>query len=517
MPSRITTDNCQILITAEEAFHALERAVLKARAHVNAGFRIFDLSTQLHTPEACKIGETWFDLLEHKLNQGVRVSLALSDFDPVVGGDTHALTWRAIRYACALNEVTRRPELLHIRPSLHAARTGWLSNIGLWIRSRGMIAAQAAAHNKLDGARRERFCRERPGLMRYLAFDESGTARARVWPPAVLYPATHHQKLAVIDSRLVYIGGLDLNDRRYDTKRHAQKGPQTWHDVQVLVEDGELAKTAEAHLAGFEDVIAGKAQPAPRAAPFLRTISTIRRNPMMTLSPLPMVRELRQAHLDGIARARDMIYLETQFFRDSDLTDALCAAARHAPDLNVVLILPAAPEEVAFDQATSMDSRYGEYLQAKCLNRLTAAFGSRLFIGAPVTQRRKDSNERDTLHRAPVLYVHAKVSIFDDRAAIASSANLNGRSMNWDTEAGLEMTDPGLVRHFKTRCIRHWLPDETVAPYLEGRAAAQAWRDRAERAADRPPDARRSFIVPYALGPARRFGRNLPGVPEELV
>ena len=42
----------EVLITADEAWPAFERAVLAARKHVVAGFRIFDLSTGLRSAEA---------------------------------------------------------------------------------------------------------------------------------------------------------------------------------------------------------------------------------------------------------------------------------------------------------------------------------------------------------------------------------------------------------------------------------------------------------------------------------
>lgn len=517
MAAQITKDNCDVLITAEEAFSAFEIAVLNAEQDIRAGFRVFDLMTTLRSDQARAVGDTWFDLLAHKLDQGVRVSLKLSDFDPIVRGDMHALTWRTLRQANALREVTRNPDNLTVQPSMHKARIGWLSAIGLWVKSRALISEQVARHNTQDKPERQRFLLERPGLRPFLRVDDAGKAHVRLWPPAPLVPATHHQKLAVIDAQHVYIGGLDLNDRRYDTKRHEEDAAQTWHDVQVMISDADLAQDALAHLDEFEAVIAGQAEPKALPKPFLRTISAVRQNPIATLAPDPKVRDIRQAHLDRIAAAQDLIYLETQFLRDSDVTQALCDAARRAPRLGLILILPAAPEEVAFENATSADARYGEYMQAKCLDRLSQAFGSRMFAGSPVKRTSSSASDRSTLSGAPLLYVHAKVSVFDDQAAIVSSANLNGRSLNWDTEAGVELTDPTLVRHLKARCIQHWLPTEQPDPYMKGAEAPQAWRTLAEHTAETVPTARNGFIVPYQIAPARRFGRNLPGVPEEMV
>ena len=49
------------------------------------------------------------------------------------------------------------------------------------------------------------------------------------------------------------------------------------------------------------------------------------------------------------------------------------------------------------------------------------------------------------------------VSIFDGAAAIVSSANLNGRSLRWDTEAGVLLTDPDTVASLRQRLMAHWL------------------------------------------------------------
>lgn len=517
MAAQITPENCEILITAGEAYHAFERAVLEAEHSIDAGFRVFDLTTSLYSDSARAIGDTWFDLLAHKLDQGVRVSLQLSDFDPVVRANMHACTWRTLRLASLLREVTRNPDLLCVRACLHGARVGWLSRMGLWLKSRGLVVKTAAGHNDLDPPRRDRFRLERPGLSALWLLDDRGQARTRFWPAADLAPASHHQKLAVIDGKRVYIGGLDLNDRRYDTKDHELDSGETWHDVQLLIDDADLARTALVHLAEFADVSLGRKTPSDLPKPFLRTISCAHDNPIATLSPKPLQREIRQAHLDHIRDARDMIYIETQFLRDQDIAKALCDAGRRVPDLSLVVILPAAPEDVAFEGATSADARYGEYLQAKSVDRLSRAYGARLFVGSPVQKRRESNPDRSTLHNAPVLYVHAKLSIFDDRAGIVSSANLNGRSMNWDTEAGVELSDPALVSQLKHRCIRHWIPVGALDPYLSGPDAAQAWSDLAQRAAGTTPEQRQSFIVPYHVAPARRFGRNLPAVPEEMV
>ncbi|MBC7140710.1 MAG: hypothetical protein H5U18_00880, partial [Rhodobacteraceae bacterium] len=51
----------ETLLTAEQAYPALEREFLGARAEIWASFRIFDLTTRLRSDEAREVGKTWID------------------------------------------------------------------------------------------------------------------------------------------------------------------------------------------------------------------------------------------------------------------------------------------------------------------------------------------------------------------------------------------------------------------------------------------------------------------------
>ncbi len=119
---------------------------------------------------------------------------------------------------------------------------------------------------------------------------------------------------------------------------------------------------------------------------------------------------------------------------------------------------------------------------AGILERLRDAFGDRVFFGAPAQPRRMQTDGRDTHYDAPIIYIHAKVMVIDDRAAIVSSANLNGRSMRWDSETGIELAEPGRAEQVFSRCCDHWFPDG--APGDLTRAAT--WTRAAQDAHDMP-------------------------------
>ena len=70
-----TAADVDILVTAAEAYPALERAFLSAEREIVAGFRVFDLKTRLRSAEGLAVGETWFHLMIHTLRRGVAVRL----------------------------------------------------------------------------------------------------------------------------------------------------------------------------------------------------------------------------------------------------------------------------------------------------------------------------------------------------------------------------------------------------------------------------------------------------------
>lgn len=113
--------------------------------------------------------------------------------------------------------------------------------------------------------------------------------------------------------------------------------------------------------------------------------------------------------------------------------------------------------------------------------------------------------------------MHAKLSVFDDTAALVSSANLNGRSFRWDTEVGVMLDRAEDVAQIRRRCFEHWLPEGAAEAFFDPATAVAAWRELARENAGRDPAKRDGFILPYSLAPARRFGRNLPGIPEDIV
>ncbi|WP_050526882.1 phospholipase D-like domain-containing protein [Pseudorhodobacter aquimaris] len=502
-------------VTAAEAYPALEEHFLDAKSSVLASFMVFDLSTRLRSVRGREVGATWFDLIHHTLARGVDISISVSDVDPIGRPEMHRAAMRTRRMFLAAAGVSNHPGKLELKVLRHSAQTGRLIRLAIWPYILKRLYGVAKWLNALPEAERTAALRDMPGMARMLI-----SWRGKLWPwPFVLpalYPCLHHQKLAVFDENLLYIGGLDLNERRFDTPEHNRDGDQTWHDVQIEV-TGAGVDAAAAHLRGFHTHTAGTTAPAPETPPFLRTVSTRRRINWAHFGPHHRVHELHQAHLDEIARAEQLIYIETQYFRDRALSRALARRARSAPDLRLILILPAAPDDVAFEGKRGFDARFGEYLQARALRRLTRAFGKRVLVASPAQKRQAAGDGPDRLNGAPLIYVHSKVSLFDDRAAIVASSNLNRRSLFWDTEAGIRLDAPQDVAKLTGRVLRHWWPENEIPKDETPRALYDRWRHAVWANAQCAPSDRKCLLLPHDIARAEAFGKPVPIVPEEMV
>lgn len=540
------------LILAAEMYPELERRVLAARRRVFLAFRVFDPLTKTRSAEARAQGlDDWRALLAAKLAEGVVVRILLTDFEPTLAHALHAGSWTSFRelqeVAAGLGADER--ERFEIIVSQHPGEMGWAMRqlfrlpIGLAMRRmlRDIGEADPAA-----------FLDVRPGLWRYHRLVD-GKPRFRRGPAPRLWPATHHHKFAVVDDRVAIVGGLDVDERRWETRRYNRPAPETWHDVSLLVE-GPAAGDAAEHfrrlwnfelprfvevtrhwLTGVErELVIEPLDPMPDAigpAPetpasgqvqMLRTLSRRSRDPF-AMGPVPHVRELMQAHRALIFSARRSLYIEAQFFRSWRAAGWVAEAARRNPGLEVILVLPQAPEDVAFDgERNNPAHRHGEWLQARALGRLRRTLGPRLGLFALGRRAELSAGEAALVKdggaafRAGMIYVHSKLLIADDRVALVSSANINGRSFNWDSEFGLLWEEPAEVERFRRRLWGQLL-DMSPEGLPQAGDALPLWRETAAANLAKAPPERQGFVLPYRYARVRRFGRPSWFVPDELV
>lgn len=292
--------------------------------------------------------------------------------------------------------------------------------------------------------------------------------------------ACHHQKIAVIDDSIAFVGGLDLADRRWDTPEHQAHDPRRvdtagrpyppFHDVQVMV-DGEAA-------AALGDLLrerwrqAGERPPDPprdRGDRWPSDLPVDLRGVEVAIArTVPegerggAVYEVERLTLDAVAAAERFVYAETQYFTSRVVTDALARrlAERDGPEM--LLVLPR--RSPSWLEHSTMDA-----LTARELQRLTAADRhGRLAVCYPVVPGLPD----------PGVFVHAKVLVVDDWLVRVGSSNLDNRSMRVDTEcdAAIEATDAETrqgIEAFRNRLLGEHLgcTPETVARAVEGQGS----------------------------------------------
>lgn len=265
---------------------------------------------------------------------------------------------------------------------------------------------------------------------------------------------SQHQKLAVIDDRVAFCGGMDLTIRRWDTPAHRADDPgrrdprgiayAPMHDVQVAV-DGEAAlalgdlvrerwraATSERLLPGGAvrgthfwqrrrgPLLADVDPWPPSAAVDFRDLQVgiVRTRPELDSAPVREVLELNRA---AIAAARDCIFIENQYLTSAAIGDALAhrLTEREGPEL--IVVLPKV--ECGWMEQSSMG-----ILRARMLARLQRANRhGHLHVYYP--------NVPDL--GAQSVNVHSKVIAIDDRLLKIGSANLSNRSMGLDSECDL--------------------------------------------------------------------------------
>ena len=286
--------------------------------------------------------------------------------------------------------------------------------------------------------------------------------------------ASHHQKIVVIDDKVAFVGGLDFTWRRWDTCAHAPddsrrtaggKPYPPFHDAMIAV-DGEAAAVAGAIARSRWRDATGKkvrasvthSDPWPDALkPNVTDVDVAIARTCPNVIPEKAVRHVEALFLDVIARARDYIYIENQYFT----SDAIGRALERR------LTEPDGPEIVVVTRLLShgwLEEMTMHVLRSRLVRKLRAAdrFG-RFRIYYP---------HIEGLAEGTCIDVHSKIMIADDVFLRIGSANLNNRSMGLDTECDVALEAQGrpevaqAIRRFRDQLLAEHAgvdPDQVLA------------------------------------------------------
>lgn len=255
---------------------------------------------------------------------------------------------------------------------------------------------------------------------------------------ALPFGASHHQKIVVIDDCMAVCGGIDMTSERWDTPAHLHEDPRRrgptgrlyapWHDVTMMVEGeaaralGELGRMRWRRAGGkaFGPCAPRDGTPWPeRLRAGFRDVEIGIARTQAAYGRKPGINEIEQLYVEQILSARRFIYAESQYFASRRVAEAIVERVRRPDPPEVLLINPRTAEgwleQAAMDTArVRLCHAIGEHDK-----------GRRFRIFVPLTSG-----------GAPI-YVHAKLMIVDDEIVRVGSANLNNRSMGFDTECDL--------------------------------------------------------------------------------
>ena len=245
---------------------------------------------------------------------------------------------------------------------------------------------------------------------------------------------SHHQKIVVIDDALAVCGGIDMTDRRWDTREHIEEDPRRkrpggspygpWHDMTMMLE-GPVAATLD-ELArdrwrrALDETLDPPRQTQDSAwpddlEPHFENVEVGVARTRAEYEGDPEVREIEELFVRQIGRAKRLIYAESQYFASRVVAEAIGARLSADEPPEIVIINPETAD--GWVESTVMDPARARLVQAL---RKSDRRG-RFHIYAPYSGE------------TPV-YVHAKLLIVDDEILRIGSANFNNRSMGLDSE-----------------------------------------------------------------------------------
>lgn len=533
----------QPLIDADAAFRAMESAIFKAKTSVFFALWFFDPKVELLGVRKPPKLRTWADLLRTAAENGAKVRVILSDQDPVLTINYHEAAWAAHRQ---LTEAARRiPAKRRDRFQLIVSSHEATFNAPEESTDDSADKANKLTRDALQAimtslkGRPSQFA-DTPGLWSLIEKNaKTGKFERRKDASPTIYFGSHHQKLLIVDGSVAFLGGLDVVKGRIDSQAH--KG-RAWHDSMCRVEGAPVGDLLRNFVARWNEeeprfvafVKAANApskrfkiEPLPSAALKLTSDAgaqgesvaqihrTVSRQHAKNALPETVRGDIAEAYEKAINAAREFVYIENQYFRSLPLQDVLTSLLDRVPALQLIIVVPVAPEEVNVSGGADRLTEHGLFLQHRAFKQLQTAFKrnqdrggkGRLGIYSMIAQRPAAKKKSGVMSKTNVanshqIYVHNKCLIVDDVYAHVGSANTNPRSFELDTEVGIGWFDPTSVRELRQQLwnellgrpnLRAW----KVSDYVTEWNRIAEYNLKLTKSRDMPK--RKGFVVPHDI------------------
>lgn len=249
-------------------------------------------------------------------------------------------------------------------------------------------------------------------------------------PPA----GSHHQKVVVIDDNVAFCGGIDMTVDRWDTRDHRDDEPRReepngtpygpWHDATTLLEGPVARALGDLCRDRWKLAGGGQLEPVPgdgdswpdHVEPEFTDVRIAIALTVPEMAEQDPRYDIEALYVDLIARAKRWFYAESQYFASRKVAEAIAKRLAEPDGPEFVIIQPTRSE--GWLEPVAMDTARARLFEAL---HEQDRYG-RLHLYHPVTAGGNP------------IYVHAKVTVIDDKVLRVGSSNFNNRSLRLDTE-----------------------------------------------------------------------------------
>ncbi len=278
--------------------------------------------------------------------------------------------------------------------------------------------------------------------------------------------ASQHQKVVVVDDEIAFSGGFDLGKNRWDSSEHSHNDPRrinpdnqaypAFHDVQMLVSGaaaralGDLAR--ERWLRATGERLSPPPAKSETAWPdyvesWFENVDVGIARTLPDYPPYDEVREVEQLFIDSIPAAKDIIYIENQYFTSWRIAELLADSLQAETGPEIVLVLPRLS---------------GGWLEQMTMDVLRYRVACQL-IEADKHKRLRICYLHNDEMTDTLISLHAKITIIDNTLMRVGSANLSNRSMGLDSECDMVIEADDEQQEDKIRAFRERLLSEHLA------------------------------------------------------
>ena len=120
--------------------------------------------------------------------------------------------------------------------------------------------------------------------------------------------------------------------------------------------------------------VANRAAKSPGHAE-IQLIKTVSVNKSGEFLPEQKRTDILESYLAAVSAAKQYVYIENQYFRSTEIVDRIISRHSQVPQLQVILVIPIAPEELTSLKSSDIKTSHPIAVQIEQIDRLQAALG----------------------------------------------------------------------------------------------------------------------------------------------